>query len=268
MEGTGRASAVVFTARRHRLIVITVLAAATIGACDGGSSSPTAPDPVSQPAPTPPPATTTTSFQGVVSGSGGLSGTLEVAIATRVASVSPWPAIFEWVTVRLLAAVHDATGVLRLEGGGSINLSGNYDDGTRQLTLSGEGYAFEGTFDPDEQVLSGSFSGPDTSGGFSTLDAGSGSVTKYCGTFSGDGASGVWNLAFSASGRVTGVAHESSDQAPVQLTGRVSGSTFTVSGSDQFGSVSGSGTIQDGAVSGTFETSDGDSASFSGRVCD
>jgi hypothetical protein len=108
-------------------------------------------------------------------------------------------------------------------------------------------------------VLSGTYAGANAvTGGFSSLNTAGAAVTLYCGTFSGGGETGVFDMQVSAAGAVSGVA-KSGDPKIIYITGQVSGNTFTFTGSD---GGTGTGTIQGGTISG--KTANG--ASFSGST--
>ena len=65
-------------------------------------------------------------------------------------------------------------------GGGSVGLSGTYEDSTREVTLSGGGFTFSGGVSEDGAELSGTFSDPGSARGtFVTRNASATTVTTY-----------------------------------------------------------------------------------------
>ena len=196
-----------------------------------------------------------TTFVGTLAGSGGQSGTLEVAIqASLAASVedSGAPTVvinFGPLVLRAVAATLSVSGTLSFVGGGSVALVGTYDDVTQAVMVSGGGYTFEGTLSDDFSSLSGSFTGPN-SGSFFTLTTNSGGVTTYCGTYSGD-ISGVWNIAISsATGQVSGTWADDFGDAGL-ITGQLTGTSLAVTDPGTPG-ISASGTLQGNSLSGTW----------------
>ena len=214
-------------------------------ACSGNSTNPIAPTGGGA----------STTFVGTLAGSGGQSGTLEIAIqASLAASVedSGAPTVvidFGPLVLRAVAATLSVSGTLSFVGGGSVALVGTYDDGTGAVMASGGGYAFEGVLSADFRSLSGGFTGP-TSGSFFTLTTSSGGVTTYCGTYSGDD-SGVWNIAIiSATGQVSGTHADDLGDAGL-ITGQLTGTSLAVTDPSEPG-ISASGTLQGSSLSGTW----------------
>lgn len=177
------------------------------------------------------PATTpsgqTTVFKGTVAASGGQTGTIVVTIQ----AVVPMPVESPTSSV--------ATATLHLAGGATSTLSGTFD-GATSVTLSGSGYALAGTIESGR--LSGTFTASGGSGGFSTLNTASGTVTTYCGTYGPSfyegppanppgGEFGTFNLQISATGAVSGVgvSQNVANDPGFVLTGQLSGSTLTLS---------------------------------------
>ncbi len=254
--------------RRSNLLMLPLLVCiiAMAACCDGDSptspTTPLPPAPTSDAAPTPtptseptqPPTVSTTVFQGTIAGAG-RSGALEVTLQSAVARSSDSGA----------ASPVQASGNLQLiGGGGSVGLSGTYDDSTREVTLSGGGLTFTGGVSEDGAELSGTFSDSGGSGGsFSTRNASAAAVTTYCGTYSGSGYSGTWNLVAS-DGRVSGA--YSGTGGSGRLRGTLQGQS--VSGSVTDGSLTGtySGTRQGQSMRGTWRDSEGDSGTFTGST--
>ena len=214
-------------------------------ACSGNSTNPIAPTGGGA----------STTFVGTLAGSGGQSGTLEIAIqASLVASVegSGAPTVvidFGPLVLRALAATLSVSGTLSFVGGGSVALVGTYDDVTEAVMVSGGGYTFEGMLSDDFSSLSGDFTGS-TSGSFSTLTTNSGGVTTYCGTYSGDD-SGVWNIAIiSATGQVSGTYADDLGDAGL-IAGQLTGTSLAVTDPGEPG-ITASGTLQGNSLSGTW----------------
>ena len=181
----------------------------------------------------------TTTFVGTFAGSGGQSGTLEIAIqASLAASVedSGAPTVvidFGPLVLRALAATNQVSATLRFVGGGSVELVGTYDTVTRVIVMSGGGYTFEGLLGADLSSLSGTFTGP-SSGEFGALNAEGDEVTTYCGTFDGDGV-GFWMMQISSSGLASVVARNEGTGINVAGEGQLIGSTLTLQGTSGWG---------------------------------
>ena len=243
------------------LVCIIAMAACGDGDSPTSTTTPLPPAPTSGAAPTPPPASGTTQppvvsatvFQGTIAGAG-RSGALEVTLQAAVAPSSGSRA----------ASPVLASGNLQLiGGGGSVGLSGIYEDSTREVTLSGGGFTFTGGVSEDGAELSGTFSDQGRSGGsFSTRNASAAAVTTYCGTYSGS-YSGTWNLVAS-DGRVSGA--YSGTGGSGRLRGTLQGQS--VSGSVTDGSLTGtySGTRQGQSMRGTWRDSEGNSGTFTGST--
>ncbi len=171
----------------------------------------------------------------------------------------------------IIAAVVSASGTLKLAGGSTISLSGTYDTGSGALSVSGGGYTLTGTY--ANGVLSGTFTGPHGSGGFSTQTSSStNTATTYCGTWvatDGSNDHGVFNAVFT-SGAAVAVAYSLKNASTFEGVGTVSGSSFTITGTVRTsnGTFTGTatGAISGSSVSGTFSSPDGH-GTFSGAVC-
>jgi hypothetical protein len=185
------------------------------GSNDGGG--PTTPSP------------NTTLFQGTIAGAGGQSGTLSLTIATTLTPSS----IGE-------LAVSQVTGTVHLTGGSTTSLSGTYDSSTSTVSATGGGFAFTGTV--TGSVLSGKYTAPTTSGGFSSLNGTSSTVTTYCGTYGPSfytgppanppgGEVGVFNVQIAASGAASGagVSKNVANDPGFVMTGQLVGTTLTLS---------------------------------------
>ena len=212
--------------------VFTTLVAGIILSACGGSSTP-APTPT---APSPQPAAASTTFQGIVAGSGGQSGTLTLTIQAVIASSSVRP-----------LAVSQGSGTLHLVGASTVALTGTYDSVTSAVSFAGGGFTFAGTVSGG--ALAGTYGGPNGSrGGFSSLNGTGATVTVYCGTLKDPttGSLDPFNIAVSASGAISGVVSDNRDV--ISLRGQLAGTAATLTGSDggSFGPV----IIQNGSVTG------------------
>ena len=198
---------------------------------------------------------TTTTFQGVIAGSSGQSGTLAVTVQAQVAAAFvprlQWPFV---ATLQAQATSVAATGTLHLVGGATTDLTGTFDTSSKALSLSGGGFALTGSL--NGAVVSGTYTGSGgVTGRFSSLSASSGTVTTYCGTIfsSGQGsvATGVFNVeVLQSSGAMSGAFNVLPNNAGT-ITGQVTGTAFTITYVDSTGSTGGgSGTIQNGALNG------------------
>lgn len=228
-------------ARLLTACLISATAGCGSGSNDSSSASPTGPTITEAPSIT---------YEGTVAGTGSHSGTISVTVRGSAAS-----------------------GALRLAGS-TTNLTGTADAGGTNVSLSGGGFSFSGSV--ASGALNGTYTGPsNTSGRFSTLNATTATVTRYCGTYntvaqlSGGGTyteSGTFNLQVSSNGTVTGTAATVSPEPACceALTGTVSGSSITVTSAQGGG---GTGTIGGGTVSGTGSVQSGrGSVTFSGST--
>jgi hypothetical protein len=237
------------------LAIATILATSWY-ACGGKGSS-------SNSSPTSPsgPTSSATMFEGTIAGASGQSGAFSVTIQTTVASSSVASLRAAGLTLRP-ESFTQVSGTLNVAGGASVTLAGSYDSSANTVSLSGGGFTFTGSI--NGAVLSGTYTGPSGSGGFSSLNASQNSVTAYCGTFTNPspGDSGIWNLQVSANGAVSGVAIPTNPTGAGDfardgtfLTGQLSGSNLTIRGSGpgcmgKTGDTS-TGTVQNGIVNGT-----------------
>lgn len=211
----------------------------------------------------PAPATAATTFAGTIAGANGQSGRLSVTVQTSLAAAVSAPLLTAQSTAEKAQAVSQATGTL-VTGGSTVSLSGTYDSTTTAISLGGGGYTFTGTI--ANGILSGSYMGPNNaSGGFSSLNATTAPVTRYCGTFTenAQAGSGVFNVEVSANGVLSGNSiGTSGDARPSVLTGQVTGSTFSATSTTAVDRQTITGTIQNGTISGTFP-----GGSISGTSC-
>ena len=155
-----------------------------------------------------------------------------------------------------------SSGSLRLAGqGGQINLSGTYEDSTREVTLSGGGYRFTGRVEANGLEVSGFYSGPGGSTGpFGMLNTGDGGVTNYCGTFTGVGGGRV-ALSISGGNTVAGGWFNNGNRSNGNIHGQRSGNSLDLTCDPDIGirgTQSGDaldGTWGEGADGGTWQAS-------------
>ncbi len=214
---------------------LVLLAAAGIGC---SSSNYNSNNPTQQP----------TSYAGTVTGTSGTGGTLSLTITPAVASMGS--------AIMPLATTDTVSGTLHITGGVDVVLSGTFTPPSGPLDVSGGGYTFSGSL--QNGTLSGTWTGPGSSGSFTALVSGSsGSVTNFCGTFSGSD-SGTWDLSQSGmtlSGSYTG------SGGSATLSGTLSGTSISLtspSGATAQGTLSGpsmSGTWTSGSHTGTWQGS-------------
>lgn len=195
-----------------------------------------------------------TDFEGTLAGDGGETGTISVTVETDVAALKAQT-----------SGDVAATGVCIFVGQPPVDLSGTFTPSSGDLSLTGDGTTFTGNISGGE--VSGTFSNPTTglSGGFSGLDSSDSTVTTYCGTFSGGGDEGIFNVQVDSSGNLSGTAICTAGEGcnAVDLSGTVSGNS--ISGQSSEGN-SFSGTIAGNDVSGTFEVTGGGTGTFSGST--
>jgi mucin-19 len=170
-----------------------------------------------------------TTYKGTFAGAGGDGGAIDVTVAAAGAKTQ---------TIHILA-VQQVTGTLHLSGGGSVTITGTFDDATKQLSITGGGYSFTGTATSDG--VTGTYSGPKGNGTFTVFA--SASATPYCGTFAG-GATGVWNFVVNE-GKVAGSAVTDGGDEDT-LTGTVTNGTIDMTTTN--------GSTADGAIEGTTAT--------------
>jgi hypothetical protein len=225
----------------HRLYValaiVTILATSWY-ACGGSGSS-------SNSSPTSPSGSTlsATMFEGTIAGSGGQSGAFSVTIQTAVAASSIARIRAAGLTIKP-ESITQVSGTLNVAGGASVTLAGSYDSSTNTVSLSGGGFTLTGPI--RGAVLSGTYTGPSSSGVFSSLNATQNSVTTYLGTLGGPG--GVFNLQVSANGAVSGEFFTTNGASDNTLTGQLNGTTLSLTNA---AGGSGTGTIQGNNINGT-----------------
>jgi hypothetical protein len=195
--------------KTNRFVPMLFLAVAT-AACSKGSDSPAAPANTN---------TTTLTYSGVFAGTKE-GGTFQ--LSTVVPALSSTASLLADVAFAASAPVA-ATGTLKITGGATITLTGTYDASTKAFTLSGSSYALTATV--ASNAVSGSYTGPSTSGSVSALAAPPGiTVVMYCGTYSGS-ESGRWNFA-TANGLIGGVA--ATPDGSIDITGTLVGFNITM----------------------------------------
>ena len=129
-------------------------------------------------------------------------------------------------------------------------LSGSYNASTGALLLSGGGYTFTGIL--AGAVISGTWTGPNGTGGSftTTLSSGAGAVAVYCGTFDGTEDDGTLNVVIRGTS-LTGLA-VGTDGDATELGGSVDGSDVTVWVADAPSEVVATGVIEGTSLTGTF----------------
>jgi len=148
----------------------------------------------------------------------------------------------------------------------TVNLSGTYNPGTDQLSVSGTGYTFTGAFDGQSR-LEGTFTGPTGDGNFVT-EVSTGTAQTFCGSYSGDD-QGTWSFVVTG-GEVHGLAQSStSGLPPIPLNGIVSGQHITIYAPGTQ-TVFAEGDITGTSAGGTWSDPDsGDSGTWGGNTaCD
>jgi hypothetical protein len=227
--------------RSFRSIALVVISVG-VTACGGSTSDATDTPPVTP--------TASADWTGTLVGATA-SGSVSLAFASPVSAAHAMPE-----APAIAAGTVAVTGTLRLVGGATITLSGTYDPATHAFTVTGTGSG--GTFSLTGTVTSsgirGTFTGPaGASGTFSALAGASSTVAVYCGTYTGTGGSGTWNLMVAGS-TAAGIAFASSENIP--LAGTVSGSslnlTFTQTNGTLTANGTATGTFSGTGVSGTF----------------
>ena len=180
--------------------------------CGSNSSSPTGP------------AAGTSAFLGTFASIQGQNGTLAVAVQAKVARATmPF-------SLPLVATLHaqsiSATGSLSQVGGGTTSLSGTYDAGSKNLSLSGGGFTMSGTL--GGATVTGTLTAPTGAvGAFATTNSCSGAVEVYCvqqTTPSGEKV--VFNVAVSPGGAISGTFAATPSGAGT-VTGQRTGTNFT-----------------------------------------
>ncbi len=182
---------------------------------------------------------TTLSFVGTVNGmDGAFSGSLSLAVANDSAVtgtfkiVSPTP------------ATHSLTGL--------------YDDSSKVLAATGDGFNFGGLYDGINR-LEGAMTGNAT-GMFVAVKDDNNSAAAFCGTFSGDD-DGVWN--FTIDGTTIAGSFTTTSGNMGALDGTISGNTITIS-NPLGGAALATGTRSGDNASGTWNDGQGNAGSWIG----
>lgn len=227
---------------------------------------------------------TATTFTGVFA-NGTENGSLSITINTANLA-SPLPGHRRVATARALlgpSATVTASGTLKPIGGGTIALTGTYDDQADTLHLGGPlsaPYSFSGVYDTTGTFNSmiGQYDGPNGAGFFGSL-TGLSIYGAYCGTFaSGTTATGGnWDILV-AGGEVGGIAFPTSGEpfafeGTIETTGTMRSIT---AGSDDPGvftlTITGTLNTTTNTVSGNWTYDDlvtpsTDSGTWSGPLC-
>jgi len=216
----------------------------------------------------------TTTFEGVIAGdsaSGQLSGYVSLTVAAASLSVSS-PAVFDITGTSATAATVNVTGTLKIEGDGSISLTGSYDTSTHALSVSGGGYSFAGTF--SNGAISGTFTAPGGGGGsFSTSSTSSGgTVYSFCGSAvptGGQDGGATFNLVINT-GAGTAKGYAASNDGVTSLNGTATSSNWSIS----FVTVkqgepgTASGTFTSSSLTGTYSIpGQSESGTVNGTIC-
>jgi hypothetical protein len=133
------------------------------------------------------------------------------------------------------------TGCVYLKTATCVTATGNYTLATKALSFSTASPAIVFTGSYADGVVNGTFTHSAGAGIFTTR---SGSVTVYCGTFSGN-ASGRWNFTITGS-TLDGVYNDGSSSN--RLAGTVSGSNLSIT----FAAGTAAGTLSGSSASGTW----------------
>lgn len=180
-----------------------------------------------------------TSYVGVMTGATE-TGVVAISIAAAGSSESFGPSA---ATTANATASQVVTGTIKFGSATAIIVTGTYNSGTGVFTITGGGYTLTGTL--ASGVISGSYTGASTSGGFTLQQGSASAVTVYCGTYAGS-SSGKWNLVEGSGGKLTGNAGPG---APLVGTRTGNSITLTYTGGTATGTVSGT------TVTGTWAAS-------------
>ncbi len=106
----------------------------------------------------------------------------------------PGSAAFEKTT-----AIYTVSGSITIDGGSTITLSGTFNTSNDSLIVSGGGYTFRGKL--SGTGITGTYSGPSGSGGFTVKSSTNNSVKVFCGTYTSNAGNsdGRFNLAWDSS---------------------------------------------------------------------
>ena len=216
-----------------------------------------------------------TQIAGALAATNGTTGRITLTSPTAVAAARGRPTPAVSASVAATAEIIDLTGTATLSDGTTADLTGTWDTETGEISVSGDGFLFEGTM--ENGSLTSTFTGPSIDGLFSLQVGAPADLAVYCGTFTGrqpeelpDGgngtapSNGTWNLVVgSATVQLIGIAGEEGN--PILAEGSRSGSTVTISvtGGSATGTITGD---DDEFVNGEYSTVGGDAGQFRGSV--
>lgn len=156
------------------------------------------------------------------------------------------------------ALTHDVavTGTLLPDAGGTVGLTGIYNEETDSLYVTGGGYVMGGEYDPAGPIpgIAGVYLGPSGAGGFGLAVGGSGTVTVYCGTYVNDD--------LTASGRLNMVVVGNAVAGAAIVQGEVRGFEGAITGTAPNQTISVNQDIGDGA----FLIAEGDLNATTGEI--
>ena len=238
--------------RINAFALVTVVAALAIAGCSDNKPAPNAPGGGAG----------STTYEGTVSGSA-ISGSLTLTIATSTPGPQPGPARARGIVT--------ASGTLVLAGGGgTVNLTGTYDDIDNLISVAGGGWSLSGGL--TAFGMEGGFSGPSgTSGVFSVQQVGSGTdtVIVVVGSFTSTtgGPGGGFNFSIRGTA-VHGNAFETGSGTAIPLDGTYtpgSGAISIVNPANAGGPPLATGTLQsNGSASGSYDNGAGEAGTWSG----
>jgi hypothetical protein len=183
----------------------------------------------------PGPGTQSTQLTGTFVGSND-GGTMTVTIPLASAALAP--------STTDPALAHDVavTGTLSPDAGGTIGLTGIYNEENDSLYVTGGGYVMGGEYDPAGPIpgIAGVYLGPSGAGGFGLAVGGSGTVTVYCGTYVNDD--------LSASGRLNVVVVGNLVSGAAVVEGEVVGFEGTITGTAPDQTISVNQDVGEGAI--------------------
>jgi hypothetical protein len=188
-----------------------------------------------------PPGTTTIRFVGTVNGLDGvLSGSITFTVTNNTA----------------------VTGTFRITSpaASSHNLAGTYDDSSKALAATGDGYNFGGVYDEGSGHLDGAMTGNAT-GLFAAIRDDDNTSVAYCGTFAGAD-DGTWN--FTIEGNTLYGSYMTSSSDTGVLEGTISGNAIVIT---EGGLQVATGTRNGDNVSGTWDAGQGNSGTWTGSRC-
>jgi len=189
-----------------------------------------------------------------------LTGVLDngAVVALQVGSTSQ--AALTTTAASTAATTNSVTGTVTLASGTAGTVSGSYDPTTAAFSVTGtlgtESFSLTGTYTKD--ALSGSYSLGSITGKFIAFLGGTSTVTRYCGTYTGD-AAGVFMVVVSGSSAHAVV---SGDGGFVMGGSASSAGELSLTGNN----VTATGTLTSSGVSGSWTKSDGSKGGWSGST--